>query len=113
MPPTTDPAVEPTARLPRHRALCDEHTFAIVSRVHYEVDVTISKALDERTRQFLDAAQRSVNRVLRFTGDARSITLTVDVAGHSRDDAVRAAAGEVARIFPASADERYSEPRPV
>jgi hypothetical protein len=79
--------------------------------MHYEVDVTISKALDYPTRRFLTDVQRSANRILRFTGDDRSIRLTVDVAGLSREDAVRAAAGEVARIFPSSSDEKYGEPR--
>jgi predicted alpha/beta-hydrolase family hydrolase len=81
--------------------------------VQCEVDVTIAKSLDERNRQFLGAVVRSANRVVRFSGDDTSIKLTVQVAGLCREDAVRAAAGEVARIFPASTDEKYSEPRPT
>ena len=77
----------------------------------YEVDVTIPKPLDDKTRRFLDAVRHSANRVIRFGGDNASIKLTVEVAGMCREDAIRAAAGEVARIFPASADEKYSEPR--
>jgi hypothetical protein len=79
--------------------------------MHYEVDVTVPHPLDDRNRRFLDSVQRSANRVVRFRGDARSITVTVEVAGLCREDALRAAAGEVARIFPASRDEKYGEPR--
>jgi hypothetical protein len=77
----------------------------------YEVDVIIRKPLDDRTRQFLDAVQRSANRVVRFSGDGGSIKVTVEVSGLCREDVIRSAAGEVARIFPASNDERYGEPR--
>jgi hypothetical protein len=79
--------------------------------MRYGVDVTISKPLDDRTRRFLDAVQHSANRVVRFTGNALSTTVTVDVAGMCREDAIRSAAAEIARIFPASNDERYGEPR--
>ncbi|HUD17472.1 MAG TPA: hypothetical protein VMQ59_09420 [Acidimicrobiales bacterium] len=79
--------------------------------MHYEVDVTVQHALDERTERFLASVQRSANRVVRFRGDDHTITLTVEVAGLCREDAIRGAAGEVARIFPASCDEKYSEPR--
>jgi hypothetical protein len=81
--------------------------------MRYEVDVTIAKPLDDRTRRFLEAVQRSANRVVRFSGNALSVTVTVDVAGLGRDDAIRSAAAEVARIFPASNDERFGEPRPT
>jgi hypothetical protein len=79
--------------------------------MHYEVDVTIPKALDATTERFLDAVQHSANNVVRFTGTEGSIRLTVEVAGMCREEAIRAAAGEVARIFPASNDEKYGEPR--
>ena len=85
--------------------------FATVLFMHCEVAVTIPKALDDQTRRFLDAVQRSANRLVRFSGDGRSIKLIVEVSGMRRDDAVRAAAGEVARIFPACNDEKYGEPR--
>jgi len=85
--------------------------FDIVTPMLYEVDVTITKPLDDRMCQFLDAVQHSANRVVRFSGDSGSIRVTVEVAGLCREDAIRAAAGEVARIFPASNDERYGEPR--
>jgi hypothetical protein len=85
--------------------------FATVHSMLYEVDVTIAKPLDDRTRRFLDAVQASANRVVRFTGDDGWVRVTVEVAGMCREDALRAAAGEVARIFPASNDERYGEPQ--
>ena len=81
--------------------------------MQYEVEVTIPQPLDERTRRFLDMVRRSANRLVRFAGDAGSIRLTVEVTGQCRQDAVRAAAGEVARIFPSSDNERYGEPRPT
>jgi hypothetical protein len=77
----------------------------------YEVEVMIPKDLDEQTRRFLDAVQRSANRVVRFSGDSGSIRLVVDVSGMCPEDAVRAAAGEVARIFPACRNPIYGEPR--
>jgi hypothetical protein len=48
--------------------------------------------------------------LIRFTGDSSSIKLTVEVSGMCRKEAPRAAAGEVARIFPNSNDEKYGEP---
>lgn len=77
----------------------------------FEVDVTIPRELDDPTRRFLDAVQRSANQLVRFTGDISSIKMTVEVSGMCREDALRAAAGEVARIFPNSNDEKYCEPR--
>jgi hypothetical protein len=85
--------------------------FATFALMHYEVEVIIPKALDDTTRQFLDAVQRSANRLVRFSGDSASIKLTVEVCGMRREDAVRAAVGEVARMFPNSNDEEYGEPR--
>ncbi len=79
--------------------------------MNYEVEVTMAKALDDQTRRFLDAVQRSANRLVSYSGDSSSIRLTVEVAGMGHEDAVRAAAGEVSRIFPASNDEKYGEPR--
>ena len=79
--------------------------------MHYEVDVTIPAALDDRVRHRLEKAERSADRVVRFEGDARCIRVTVDVDGRSREEAIRSAVREVARLFPASDDERYGEPR--
>jgi hypothetical protein len=90
--------------------LCYEHTFDTVAIMHYEVEVIIPKPLDSQTCLFLDAVQRSANPLVRFSGDERTTKLLVEVSGMCRNDAVKAAAGEVARIFPASSDEKYGEP---
>jgi hypothetical protein len=79
--------------------------------MHYEVEVLIPRALDDRTRRFLDSVQRSANHLVRFSGDSASIKLVVEVSGMRPGDAVRAAVAEVARIFPNSNDEKYGEPR--
>jgi hypothetical protein len=79
--------------------------------MRYEVEVTMPKPLDDTTRRFLDAVQRSANQLVGFSGDSTSTTLVVEVAAMASEDAVRAAAGEVARIFPNSNDEKYGEPR--
>lgn len=85
--------------------------FDTVVFVRYEVDITIPKPLDDRTQRFLESARRSANRLIRFRGSSDSISLTVEVAGMCREDAIRSAAREVAGIFPACENERYSEPR--
>ncbi len=87
--------------------------FATVVLVRYEVDVTIPKSLDGPTGRFLESARRSANRLIRYTGGADSINLTVEVAGMCREDAIRAAVREVDGIFPACENERYNEPRPT
>lgn len=79
--------------------------------MHYEVDVTIARALDDSTRRFLEAVRQAANRLTGFEGDHRRVTLTVEVTAGCPTDAVRAAAGEVARIFPGCADEKYGQPR--
>ena len=81
--------------------------------MRYEVDIAIPRSLDERTERFLESARRSANRLIRFRGGADSIVLTVEVAGMCREDAIRAAVREVAGIFPACENERYTEPRPM
>lgn len=85
--------------------------FVIVPTMRFEVDVTIARPLDDRTRRFLQAVQQSANGVARFGGDDRSVTLTVAVSAGDRTGALRAAAGEVARVFPGCGDEKYAEPR--
>ncbi len=67
--------------------------------MRYEVEVIIPNPLDEKTRQFLNAVRSSANRVVRFRGDGRSTMVTVRVDGVMKDDAVRAAAREIASIF--------------
>lgn len=79
--------------------------------MQYEVEIIIPKDLDDQTRRFLDAVQRSANGVVRFSGDSVEIRLTVEVAGMCPDDAIRAAAGEIARIFPACRNPTFGEPR--
>ena len=90
-----------------------ERTFDMVALMNFEVDVIIPRALDDTTRRFLDAVQRSANRLVRFGDDETSTSLTVNVAGLDHEDAIRAAAREVARIFPACEDKRFGEPKEV
>ena len=78
--------------------------------MHYEVDVTIPRPLDEPTARFLEAVCRSANRVSRFRGDGAGIHLTVDVSGMCREDAIRSAVREVASVFPGRTDGTYGEP---
>jgi hypothetical protein len=78
--------------------------------MHYEVDVTIPRPLDEPTTRFLEAVCRSANRVSRFRGDGTGIHLTVEVSGMCRDDAIRSAVREVAGIFPGRTDSTFGEP---
>jgi hypothetical protein len=79
--------------------------------MHYEVDVTIPRQLDEPTTRFLEAVCRSANRVSRFHGDRGGIHLTVEVSGMCREDAIRSAVREVAGIFPGRTDGTYGDPR--
>ena len=79
--------------------------------MRFEVEVVIPKPLDDSTRRFLDSVQRSANQLVGFSGDSTSTKLVVEVSGMALEDAVRAAAGEVARIFPNSNDEKYGKPR--
>jgi hypothetical protein len=74
--------------------------------MRYEVEVIMPKPLYDATRRFLDAVQRSANQLVSFRGDSASTMLVIEVAGMAPEDAVRAAAGEVARIFPNSNDEK-------
>jgi hypothetical protein len=46
-----------------------------------------------------------------ISGDVGSIKLTVEIAGLCREDAILTAAREIAGIFSASGNEKYSEPR--
>ena len=57
--------------------------------MHFEVDVIVQHPLDERSRRFLTDVQNSANRVVRFRGDERSITVTVEAHAYDRDGAVR------------------------
>jgi hypothetical protein len=71
----------------------------------FEVEILVPQELTETTRRFLSAAQTSANRILRFSGDDRVIRLTIEATGMNRNEAVRAAAMEVAHILPNSYPE--------
>jgi hypothetical protein len=79
--------------------------------MHYEVEVTIPRPLDEPTTRFLEAVCRSANRVSRFHGDGDGTHLMVEVSGMCHKDALRSAVREIAGIFPGRIDVRYGEPR--
>ncbi len=83
----------------------------MVRPMHYEVDVTIPRPLDEPTARFLDGVCRSANRVSRFRGDGAGIRLTLEVSGMRREDAARSAVREVAGIFPGRTDGTFGVPR--
>jgi hypothetical protein len=87
--------------------------FATVLLMLFEVEVVIPMPLDDPTRRFLDAVQRSANRLVGFSGDSSSTKLLVEVTVMCREDAIRAATGEVARIFPNRGDQSYGQPRQV
>jgi len=79
--------------------------------MHFEVDVVVQHPLDERARQFLTSVQKSANRVLRFHGDERTITLTVEAHAYDDVGANRAAVQEVAHIFPVVKFQPVGKPR--
>jgi len=81
--------------------------------MHFEVDVVVQHPLDERSKRFLADVQRSANRVLRFRGDDRTITVTVEAHAYDKDGAVRSAVAEVARIYPTVRFEAQGQPRPA
>ncbi len=81
--------------------------------MHYEVDITVPRPLDDQSLRFLTDVQRSANQVLRFRGDDSSITLTVEAHAMDRDGAVGAARREVAAIYPKSDFGAISEPWPL
>jgi hypothetical protein len=68
--------------------------------MHYEVEVIVPLPLDDHAHRFLSEVQRSANHVLRFHGDDRAITVTVEAHALDPEGAVRAARGEMARIYP-------------
>ena len=83
----------------------------MVPVMHYEVDVIVDHPLDERSRRFLSDVQKSANRVVRFSGDDTTITLTVEAHAHDGEGAVRSAIAEVARIYPMAAFQQVGQPR--
>jgi hypothetical protein len=81
--------------------------------MHFEVDVVVQHPLDERSKRFLADVQSSANRVLRFRGDDRTITVTVEAHAYDKDGAVRSAVAEVARIYPMAKFQAEGQPRPT
>jgi hypothetical protein len=79
--------------------------------MHYEVDMIVKLPFDYNARRFLTSVQRSANQVLRFRGDASTITVTVEAHAMDRDGAVKAAHGEMARIYPGTVYQAVGEPR--
>jgi hypothetical protein len=71
----------------------------------YEVEVKVPQPLTEDIRRFLTAAQSSANRILGFRAVDGSIRLTVEAGGATRNEAIRQAAREVAKVFPAGRPE--------
>jgi hypothetical protein len=49
--------------------------------------------------------------VLRFRGDGSSFTITVEAHAMDRDGAIKAARGEIARIYPGGDYRKVGEPR--
>lgn len=81
--------------------------------MHFEVDVVVQHPLDERSCRFLTDVQGSANRVLRFRGDDRTITVTVEAHAYDEDGAVVSAMAEVARIYPTVKFQTEGQPRPT
>jgi hypothetical protein len=73
--------------------------------MRFEVEVIVPHPLDDQTAEFLTAAQASANKVVRFCGDGNSIRLTVEAIGMNRNEAVRQAAREIAKVFPSEKPE--------
>jgi hypothetical protein len=79
--------------------------------MHYEVDMVVQLPFDENARRFLTSVQRSANQVLRFHGDDSTITITVEAHAMDLESAIKAARGEIARIYPGGDYQRTGEPR--
>jgi hypothetical protein len=81
--------------------------------MRYEVDMVVQTPFDDRARRFLAAVQSSANRVLRFRGDASSITITVEAHAMDRGGAIKAARREIAHIYPGGDYLEVGDPRPA
>jgi hypothetical protein len=68
--------------------------------MHFEVDITVQRPLDDQALRFLSQVQRSANQVVRLRGDDETVTLTVEAHSMDVTGAVRAAVREVANIYP-------------
>jgi hypothetical protein len=73
--------------------------------MRYEVEVVVPRPLNDKTAQFLSAAMLSANKVLWFCGDGHCVRLTVEAVGMTRNEAIRQAAREIAKIFPTDKPE--------
>ena len=79
--------------------------------MRFEVDVIVQHALDAKAERFLVSVQRSANRVVRFRGEDQRIVVTVEAHAFDREGAIRAAAQEVAHIYPLVEFDATGEPR--
>jgi hypothetical protein len=103
--------VQGTVHRPWLDGLHNEHTFATVGPMHFEVDVIVQHPLDDQAARFLSSVQNSANRVIRFTGDDQQIVVTVEAHALDPAGAVRAAVQEVAHIYPLVEFAVTGEPR--
>jgi hypothetical protein len=81
--------------------------------MHYEVDMVVQLPFDDNAKRFLTSVQSSANQVLRFDGDDSTITITVEAHAMDLGGAVRAAQGEIGRIYPGTVHQAVGEPRPA
>jgi hypothetical protein len=79
--------------------------------MHHEVDMIVNRPFDDSARRFLAAAQVSANRVLRFRGDDRSITITLETHAMDGDGAVKVALWEIAHVYPGGDYQEVGESR--
>jgi hypothetical protein len=87
--------------------------FDTVRTMHYEVDMVVQKPFDATAERFLTDVQSSADRVLRFRGDATTITITIEAHAMDQDGVVEAARGEIARIDPGGDYQEAGEPRQI
>jgi hypothetical protein len=78
--------------------------------MHYEVDMVIQLPFYDNAKRFLTSVQSSANQVLRFRGDD-TITITVEAQAMDLEGAVKAAHGEIGRIYPGTIHKAVGEPR--
>lgn len=79
--------------------------------MRFEVDVIVQHALDANAERFLASVQRSANRVIRYRGNDHRIVVTVEAHAFDQEGAIRAAAQEVAHLYPLVEFDATGEPR--
>ena len=79
--------------------------------MRFEVDVIVQHPLDAKAERFLASVQRSANRVIGYRGDDQRIVVTVEAHAFDLQGAMRAAAQEVAHIYPLVEFDATGEPR--